>query len=268
MGPLKAYFNELKEKEGLSVRIDDGNIFCLDNEAFRFVCAHFCDIQFDIREVKTFGDSWKHSSDEVQRLLDHAARARPHHTSDTLSINDTRTWIYQLIDPILKACTMIQRNLQQLDWQKKELMQAENNVEELRRLATIRVTSIEILQLSMPQTVCRSQKCARYERIDGKEALIYRVCHKDCKLSDIGKLDGCAVFHGCRFCTECSCHINDHERISYEQRMTTKSLENPQKLASDANAAEMKKTSIRKIERLINGYQKESNYILFAMTTF
>ncbi|CAJ0917752.1 unnamed protein product, partial [Mesorhabditis belari] len=202
------------------------------------------------------------------RLLDHAARARPHNTSDTLSINETRTWIYQLIDPILKACTMIQRNLQQLDWQKKELMQAESNVEELRRLATIRVTSIEILQLSMPQTVCRSQKCARYERIDGKEALIYRVCHKDCKLSDIGKLDGCAVFHGCRFCTECSCHINDHERISYEQRMTTKSLENPQKLASEANAAEMKKISIRNMQRLIDGYQKESNYILFAMATF
>ncbi|CAJ0951290.1 unnamed protein product, partial [Mesorhabditis belari] len=55
--------------------------------------------------------------EDKQRLLDHAARARPHNTSDTLSINETRTWIYQLIDPILKACTMIQRNLQQLDWQ-------------------------------------------------------------------------------------------------------------------------------------------------------
>ncbi|CAJ0917723.1 unnamed protein product, partial [Mesorhabditis belari] len=202
------------------------------------------------------------------RLLDHAARARPHHTSDTLSINETRTWIYQLIDPILKACTMIQRNLLDLDQQKEELMQAENNVEELRRLATIRVTSMEILTLSMPQTVCRSQKCARYERIDGKEELIYRVCHKDCKLSDNERLDECAVFGRNQLCTECSCHINDHERISYEQRMTTKSLENPQKLASQANAAEMKKSSIRKLQRLIDGYQKESNYILFAMATF
>ncbi|CAJ0951332.1 unnamed protein product, partial [Mesorhabditis belari] len=159
------------------------------------------------------------------------------------------------------------RNLQQLDWQKEELMQAENNVEELRRLAMIRVTSIEILQLSMPQTVCRSQKCARYERIDGKETLIYRVCHKDCKLGDNGKRDGCAVFRD-GFCTECPCHITDHERISYEQEITIKSLENPQKLASEANAAEMKKTAIRKFERFINGYQKESNYILFAMATF
>ncbi|CAJ0951340.1 unnamed protein product, partial [Mesorhabditis belari] len=225
------------------------------------------DIQFDTREIKTFGDSWKHSSIEVQRLLDHAARARPHNTSDTLSINETRTWIYQLIDPILKACTMIQRNLQQLDWQKEELMQAENNVEELRRLATIRVTSIEILALSIPETVCRSQKCAKYERIGGKETLIYRVCHKDCKPGDNGKLDGCAVFRG-GFCIKCSCHLDDHERISYEQRITTKSLENPQKLASEANAAKMKKNSIRKFERLINGYQKESNYILFAMATF
>ncbi|CAJ0951288.1 unnamed protein product, partial [Mesorhabditis belari] len=201
------------------------------------------------------------------RLLDHAARARPHNTSDTLSINETRTWIYQLIDPILKACAMIQRNLQQLDRQKEELMQAENNVEELRRLATIRVTSMEILPLSMPQTVCRSQKCAKYERIDGKEALIYRVCHKDCSLGDIGKLDECAVFNY-KSCNKCFCHINAHERIPYEQRITIKSLENPQKLASEANAAEVKKTSIRKFERLINGYQKESNYILVAMATF
>ncbi|CAJ0917652.1 unnamed protein product, partial [Mesorhabditis belari] len=160
-----------------------------------------------------------------------------------------------------------QRGSSELDWQKEELMQAENNVEELRRLATIRVTSMEILPLSMPQTVCRSQKCAKYERIDGKETLIYRVCHKDCKLGDNRKRDGCMVFNY-NFCNKCSCHINDHERISYEQRITTKSLENPQKLASEANAAEMKKSSIRKFERLISGFQKESNYILVAMATF
>ncbi|CAJ0951350.1 unnamed protein product, partial [Mesorhabditis belari] len=177
------------------------------------------------------------------------------------------------IDLSLPAQRCSSRNLQQLDWQKEELMQAENNVEELRRLAMIRVTSMEILRLSKPQTVCRSQKCARYERIDGKEALIYRVCHKDCYLDENGKLDGCAVFLGSSstlvgVCTECSCHIYDHERIPYEQRITTKSLDNPQKLASETNAAEMKKSSIRKFERLINGYQKESNYILFAMATF
>ncbi|CAJ0951363.1 unnamed protein product, partial [Mesorhabditis belari] len=84
-----------------------------------------------------------------------------------------------------------QRGSSELDWQKEELMQAENNVEELRRLATIRVTSMEILPLSMPQTVCRSQKCAKYERIDGKETLIYRklIVAEDKKMRSVAGVD-------------------------------------------------------------------------------
>uniref|UniRef100_A0A914PAZ2 EngC GTPase domain-containing protein n=1 Tax=Panagrolaimus davidi TaxID=227884 RepID=A0A914PAZ2_9BILA len=232
MGPLKTYFKELELKDNLSVTINDSNTFCLDNEAFRFICAYFSKIQFGQPEIKTYADSWKHSSNEIIRLLNHAARLRPHSTSETLSINETRTWILQLVNPVIDVSGTIQTNLYKLEEQIHDLEATQNNVEDLKKRAAIPITSLETVRLPEPQTVCTSSKCIDFQMIDGNLQQIYKtVCHKNCTLphSDTSQkhdpnLKHCAAFRGDK-CIECHCSITEHIRIFYEQRIITRHLE-------------------------------------------
>ncbi|CAJ0916665.1 unnamed protein product, partial [Mesorhabditis belari] len=224
----------------------------------------FCDDNYQRHEKKTFADSWSHSAMEVRKLLAHASRIRPHNTSDTLSINDTRTWIEQLIDPILKASSMIQTNIRKLHEQKRDLLNVENHIE---YLSTIRVTTMKIIPLKSPQTVCTNVECVDFEIIDEKKVLVYKtVCHEDCRLHLNANLQECQVFGWTKKCKKCGHHIDEHERIKYKQKIFTQSLEAPQKLAQ--SEAETKKMSINRLESCINTYQKEFSYILFAMAAF
>uniref|UniRef100_A0AC34GNX2 G domain-containing protein n=1 Tax=Panagrolaimus sp. ES5 TaxID=591445 RepID=A0AC34GNX2_9BILA len=278
MGPLKAYFKELQEKESLSVTINDNNTFCLDNEAFRFICAYFSKIKFGQAEIKTYGDSWKHSANEINRLLNHAARLRPHNTSETLSINETRTWISQLVNPIIDVSGVIQSNLCKLEDQIRDFETTNENIVDLQKQSAIPITSLEIVRLDEPQTVCTNEKCVAYETIDGNLQQIYKtVCHKNCTLpaSDTTQkhdpnLKFCAAFRGDK-CLECNCNIDNHIRIFYHHRIITRHLEAQavqNALTSEIDASKFKQQMIRKCQQMINGYTKEMNFVLFAMANF
>uniref|UniRef100_A0A914P8P6 AIG1-type G domain-containing protein n=1 Tax=Panagrolaimus davidi TaxID=227884 RepID=A0A914P8P6_9BILA len=278
MGPLKTYFKELQMKENLSVTINDSNTFCLDNEAFRFICAYFSKIQFGQPEIKTYADSWKHSSNQIIRLLNHAARLRPHSTSETLSINETRTWILQLVKPVIDVSAIIQTNVQQLDERIRELHSLENNIEYLQKRSAIPITALETRKMDKPQTVCASLKCVSYEMIDGNLQEIYKtVCHKPCYLefSESSQffdpnLENCIIFYKDK-CNKCGCQVADHKRMIYEQRIVMKHLETQKlrnTLASEVDASKIKKRLIRDCEKMVNGYKNELDFVLYAMANF
>uniref|UniRef100_A0AC35GX00 G domain-containing protein n=1 Tax=Panagrolaimus sp. PS1159 TaxID=55785 RepID=A0AC35GX00_9BILA len=278
MGPLKTFFKELQMKDNLSVTINDSNTFCLDNEAFRFICAYFSKIQFGQPEIKTYADSWKHSSNEIIRLLNHAARLRPHSTSETLSINETRTWILQLVKPVIDVSGIIQTNLCKLEDQIHDLETTENNVEDLKKRAAIPITSLETVRLPEPQTVCTSPKCIDFEMIDGNLQQIYKtVCHKNCTLphSDISQkhdpnLIHCSAFRGDK-CTKCHCSITEHIRIFYEHKIITRHLEAQaiqNSLATEVDALKFKRKLIRNCQQMVDGYSKEMYFVLYAMANF
>jgi|UniRef100_A0AC35GTK3 GTPase SAR1 family protein len=278
MVPLKAYFKQLHEKEGLVVNINEKNTFCLDNEAFRFICAYFSSIKFDQHEMKTYGDSWKHSSKEISRLLQYASRLRPHTISETLSINETRTWILQLVNPTINVSEIIQANLQRLDERIQDLELTKNNIQELQRQANIPLVSIDVIPLENPQTVCTSSKCADYKIIDGRGQMFFNtICHKPCHLplTDPYKredehLKNCAAFKG-SWCTECKCHIKEHRRLLYEKRIVTKYLESKiakNAITSQEDAAATKKLLISNCLQMSSDYRAELEFLMNAMAKF
>uniref|UniRef100_A0A914YN52 G domain-containing protein n=1 Tax=Panagrolaimus superbus TaxID=310955 RepID=A0A914YN52_9BILA len=151
------------------------------NEAFRFCCAKFGGVKIKNAEIETYSESWTHSAQEISRLLKYAAQLRPNKTSDTLSINETRTWILRLINPTIQVSDIIQTNMQKLEERINELESIESNIEDLQKRAAVPITSLEIKRLNKPQTVCASRKCVQYEKIGGNLQTIYKtVCHKDC----------------------------------------------------------------------------------------
>uniref|UniRef100_A0A914QDR1 G domain-containing protein n=1 Tax=Panagrolaimus davidi TaxID=227884 RepID=A0A914QDR1_9BILA len=279
MAPLKGYFKELQEKEGLSVAINDSNTFCLDNEAFRFICAYFSKIKFGGLEMKTYADSWKHSANEMIRLLDHASRIQAHNTSETLSINETRTWILQLVEPIINVSGIIQTNLQQLEERIRELESMENNIEELQKRSAVPIVTLEVIHLESPQTVCCSEKCLSYENVSGIMQPIYKtVCHKNCNIfgGDATQfpdpaLYGCEAFNYKNRCYKCGCHWKQHRRIFYEQRLVTNSLEvqaMQNSVHSQQDAAKLKRKMIDRSEKIIDGYTQEFDFLMTAMSKF
>uniref|UniRef100_A0AC35GCA2 G domain-containing protein n=1 Tax=Panagrolaimus sp. PS1159 TaxID=55785 RepID=A0AC35GCA2_9BILA len=278
MAPLKGYFKELQEKEGLVVAINDNNTFCLDNEAFRFICAYFSKIKFGGLEMKTYADSWKHSANEMIRLLDHASRIQAHNTSETLSINETRTWILQLVEPIINVGGIIQTNLQQLEERIRELESMENNIEELQKRAAVPIVTLEVIHLESPQTVCRSEKCISYENVSGIMQPIYKtVCHKNCNIfgGDATQFPDPALYNCEAFnynkCKKCGCHLNQHGRIFYEQRLVTNRLEvqaMQNSVHSQQDAAKLKRKMINRSEKMIDGFTQEFYFLMNAMSKF
>ncbi|CAJ0949467.1 unnamed protein product, partial [Mesorhabditis belari] len=185
---------------------------------------------FPSSEVQSFADSWEHSSKEVHRLLEHAARARPHHTADTLSVNETESWIKHLVEPIFETCAHIQQKIQLLDEQRVELYKVESKYKKLRA--------------SKPRTVC--EKCFTYEMIDGKQEPVNLTCHRSCALCEKDSTVSCPAFsrYG-QCCPKCGCDVGDPKRIFLT---TTK--------------------KIPRIENLIDEYQGEFDFVLKAMSTF
>ncbi|CAJ0948007.1 unnamed protein product, partial [Mesorhabditis belari] len=197
---------------------------------------------------------------------------QPHKTLDTLSINETRTWITQLIDPLLNISSVIQENIRQLDIQKEQLEKSESIVE-LRQLVTIRITTLENIKLENPYIVCSSPKCVGYETINGTVAPIYRqVCHKEypsVHAENEAELALHAAFKTENLCKKCGCGAEAHQRIIYQQKLKVVPVDNPQKfLENETNASKLKKRLVEKVDALRYAYNKELDYTLFGMARF
>uniref|UniRef100_A0A914Q7Q6 G domain-containing protein n=1 Tax=Panagrolaimus davidi TaxID=227884 RepID=A0A914Q7Q6_9BILA len=266
LGLLEIFFNELNEREQISVPLNDDNVFCLENEAFRFCCAYFSQVLFDSTEIETYSQSWKHSANEINRFLDYAATLCPHSTAETLSINEIKIWIMQLITPIVDVCELIQTNLQKLDDRIRELESLKNNLNELKKRKFIQTVSLEIKNLEKPQIVCTNEKCVRYENIMGHmEPIFETVCHKNCFTKS---LLGCVAFGDRGKCRNCGCSYKDHMRIFYEQQIVVTDTEIEIQPSNQRNPGQMKKKLIEKTKEMIEKYNTEYNFVMVAMAKF
>lgn len=65
------------EDSGLGIRLDHTNVYCVDNEAFRYLAAVRAGVAFPREEEEVFSASWERSKRELERLVGHAAGLRP-----------------------------------------------------------------------------------------------------------------------------------------------------------------------------------------------
>ncbi|CAJ0948003.1 unnamed protein product, partial [Mesorhabditis belari] len=168
--------------------------------------------------------------------------------------------------------SVIQENIRQLDIQKKQLEKS-LSIEELRQLATIRITTLENIKLENPYIVCSSPKCVGYETINGTVAPVYRqVCHEEYPSvhpENEAELALHAAFKTGNLCKKCGCGAEAHQRIIYQQKLKVVPVANPQKfLENETNADKLKKRLVEKVDALRHAYSKELDYTLFGMAVF
>ena len=90
----------LCNQQHINLQLNERNIYCMDNEAFKLLCALKQRVQISAAEMNQFERSWDSSAAETNRLLDNISELKPHNLQDTQSINDTRQSLLILIKSV------------------------------------------------------------------------------------------------------------------------------------------------------------------------
>nr|XP_008197555.1 PREDICTED: uncharacterized protein LOC659539 isoform X2 [Tribolium castaneum] len=205
-----------------------GNIFSVDNEAFRFLVAMKNNIKYDEELQQRFIDSWNKSAEECWKLISYivgdAAHdpLKPHQLSNTISINEARRIITQLSQPLADISQLIYDNIRILERHRRNLAMENQSLDELKKKLYIPTVKLEVTQLTQPVTVCTTPKCADVVKVGDLKKWHYRQrCHDPCYLTNVTKefvgdlnLMHCAAMMG-RMCKKCTCDFSVHMHVYY-----------------------------------------------------
>lgn len=85
----------LKEYKDVIPGLFKDTVYCFDSESFRYLAARYKGI--DMGHIDDYRRSWDHSAGEARRLVTYFQNKRPHEVRNTVSLNETRYLITQLI---------------------------------------------------------------------------------------------------------------------------------------------------------------------------
>ena len=111
----------MQENKSVTIPLNKSTMYCLDNEAFRFLCALQQKVEFSPADVNNFAISWDTSVAETSRLFEHIANLQPHQLNQTISLNRTRRLIISLTQPMAEIVQNIEVNLELIKDRKKIL---------------------------------------------------------------------------------------------------------------------------------------------------
>uniref|UniRef100_A0AC34R1V6 G domain-containing protein n=1 Tax=Panagrolaimus sp. JU765 TaxID=591449 RepID=A0AC34R1V6_9BILA len=107
---LAAYLKQLQKDKGIEIPLSKEHMFCIDNDAFRFLCAYHQIDAFKSEKPDPYVDSWNRSQCAVISLFARMKTLVPHDVVHTLSVNQARAVILSLIQPLAAISSLIQSN--------------------------------------------------------------------------------------------------------------------------------------------------------------
>jgi hypothetical protein len=111
----------LREYKEVEIGLYSRNVYCFDSESFRYLAAYKQGVDMGLLEDNA--RSWKHSVEECQRLVKYFQGLNPHEVQSTLSLNETRNNILQMMKPMVFIRHSIAAFIEVNDDQVKELQQ-------------------------------------------------------------------------------------------------------------------------------------------------
>lgn len=148
------------------------NVYCYDSESFRYLAAHKQGI--DMGTIEDYKRSWDQSTKETGRLLTYFRSLTPHHVQETLSLNETRHLISQLVEPMQQISGAVTDSIDKSEHQVQELSDLELTGKELLAKLKIRKTVVQATKLTQPKTVCSNDDCVTpgYDKASGGAVLL------------------------------------------------------------------------------------------------
>jgi ribosome biogenesis GTPase A len=263
--PLEALLEEYME---VGIGLYKHNVYCFDSESFRYLAARKQGVDMGLLEDNA--RSWEYSVEECQRLVKHFQGLKPHEVRSTLNLNETRSIILRMAEPMAVIAQAITASIEVNNDQVKELQKQQFTREQLEQKLFVEKKSMESFPVDDPRTVCTHHSCVEVRSdFEGRQetAVIYKtMCHRPCGLSGVDKnkkghpdLQYCsAINRNTGLCKQCNHSWMDHMHIYYEYRPITYQYRNEDvnkdlmKNASDIELQEeaigMKKTAIAEYE--------------------
>ena len=220
---------KLLEESKADIDTNNYTMYCIDNEAVRYLAAVKAGVTFSREHQLEFCKSWVKSVMATDRLIEHIAERTPHLIKDMLTINNARRMINGLIRPLAMITANIQENLSAIANKKSDLDLSENNLTELRTKLHITISEPKPIPLKTPQKVCKARKCM-------KEFIIGDVIKTDYACSrDLNRAQN--PFHirrnKSKQCKMCGCDKSEHGPILYEDQRVQRRKDLIQKELAD-----------------------------------
>ena len=255
-------------KTGEKVPLNASNIFCFDNEAFRFLIALKHDIDFNDTQRDDFTNSWEKSVSTAKKMMKHLMNLPPHLIKESIELQEARNTLYEMSRPISQISQSIQSSARAVFEIKKEF---ETN-ELLSKIKNLNITQLDVKKdsLNYLRTVCT--KCAEAIFVNDVPKIHYKLdCHEKCKCLSTNcdvvnntDLQKCTVFVN-GFCKVCQCSWNVHMHIGYETKIVNTLFidSNIQEFLNEQiTYDEKKKKIIDKLDSDIHNLQFQRNKLI------
>lgn len=256
-------------------------MFCLDNEAFRFLCARRNNIEFKPEDFENFSLSWDKSAAETQRMLSYIKSRKPHNVNETWSINEARNTILTLARPMAKISDNIATNIRVAEKQKKFTLSLDDEKLKLEKNRLVEQIQIKTVAIDYPKTVCTSPQCVKVRKIPGtgQHMNIYKtVCHHHCFLKGVNvdtvgapELMKCSAMGGTSSCENCGCIWQNHMHITYDfkvSKVTVPDLLIEKMIKDNAETKVVKEQMIANLQKKIEQFKLEQDEILNISSQF
>lgn len=127
--------------------MEKDNIFCFDNEAFRFLIALKKGVRFSEDEKSDFSTSWEKSVDSSKNFLAYVADLKLIVVQETIKLNDVRHILMELAKPIAEISQNIQINIKLATDKKNELESGNFTIKDLQSKLMITQIDLQPVQL-------------------------------------------------------------------------------------------------------------------------
>ncbi|CAH1955421.1 unnamed protein product [Acanthoscelides obtectus] len=230
---LQKAIENIRSDSGVMIPLNK-NIFCFENEAFRYLAAAENNIQFDAEVTKTYRRSWEISAKQCWNMLryinggDNKNRPQcplePYNPSNVLAINVAKNLLVNLTKVLAKLFNDSGTNNRVIERLRDKRDTESLEVEALYKQG-ITVKDVEKLNWNCPILVCASSCCTETLRIGEETKRHYtKVCHMDC--NDVSQIEydiignpliaQCAAIDNLtRHCLRCGCDFSMHMHIKY-----------------------------------------------------
>lgn len=183
----------ISEYKGATVSVTPNNLFCFDNEAFRFLACLKNGVRFGEQDIQTYSSSWERAVGETEKLFKHIVQLKPHSVQHTVSLNNARRIILELSKPLAETAANVQINIDAAERKTKELKASKETASELKDKLYLDAIDLKSVGLDYPRTVCTDSSCVEYVHVSLKNInwfsiLDMQIVFSPCKSGCVGIL--------------------------------------------------------------------------------
>ena len=202
----------MSQNASVHIQLNKETIYCLDNEAVRYLTSVKSGIEMDEGERQLNSHSWNTSVRESERLIRHIISVKPHIVQNTVSLNNARQAITALIKPLSEISKIIQKNIEAIEEKQSELSAPANKILNLSEKMYFPQIDIRLVLLPHSCVVCTSADCTEKVTEGNVTRTQYTYC-PSVKKTAFGKV--LSLFGKNPDCDECGCKWSVHTKIYY-----------------------------------------------------